>query len=126
MALELKNEEDTWTISDAELLAGGDKDTSYTVRRLTLDKHREITKKHTKPATYRKAERRDEAKIQDDLFDYVLTGWKGVIAKGAPLPCTWEYKRLIDTARRIALLDEAGMNDVAAAEGARAESFPGA
>lgn len=123
MALELKDEHDTWPITDAALMTGGDKDTSYTVRRLTLDKHREITRTHTKAATYRKGERKDEDAIQDDLFDYVLVGWQGVVAKGQPVPCDWEHKKLIDVARRIALLDVAGMNEIAAAEDAREESF---
>src|SRR5436190_21251865 len=123
MALELKDEKDTWTVTDADVIKGGDTDTAYTVRRLTLDKHREITKRHTKPATYKKGERRDEDAIQDDLFDYVLVGWKGVVVKGAPVPCDWEHKKLVDVARRIALLDIAGLNEIAAAEDARDESF---
>lgn len=124
MALELKDESATWAVSDSDLIQGGDKDTVYTIRRLTLDKHREITKKHTKGPTYRRQfETRDDAAIQDDLFDYVLVGWRGVVAKGEPLPCVWENKALLDVARRIALLDRAGMNELAAAEDARAESF---
>lgn len=123
MALELKGESDTWTVTDAEVIQGGDKETVYTIRRLTLDTHREITKKHTKPANYRRPERRDDNAIQDDLFDYVLVGWKGVVAKGEPLPCVWEHKKLLDVARRIALLDLAGMNEIAAAEDAREDSF---
>jgi hypothetical protein len=42
------------------------------------------------------------------------------------VPCEWDYKALLDVPRRIALLDEAGLNDIAAAEDARAESFRGA
>jgi hypothetical protein len=123
MALELKDESDTWEIADADLVPNGDKDTVYTVRRLTLDKHREITKKHTKPASFRKEERPNIPKIQDALFDYVLVEWKGVVVKGDPVPCVWEHKRLVDMARRIALLDEAGLNDIAKEEDARVESF---
>ena len=94
------------------------------VRRLTLDKHREITRRHTKPGNYRRPEgKRDDEAIQDDLFDYVLDGWEGVTSKGQPVKCEWEFKKLLDVPRRIALLDEAGLNDIAAAEDARAESF---
>lgn len=124
MPIELKSEEtQPWTVKDSDLIKGGDESTTYTVRRLTLDKHRKITKTHTKPATYKKPEQRDENAIQDDLFDYVLVGWSGVVADGQPVPCNWEYKRLVDVARRIALLDIAGMNEIAAAEEARGESF---
>jgi hypothetical protein len=131
MALELKDESDTWTITDADVMPdGGDKDTVYTVRRLTLDKHREITKLHTKKANYRKPERPDIPKIQDALFDYVLVDWKGVVKHGQPVPCVWEHKRLIDIGRRVALLDEAGLNEIEKAsaakeeeEGERQESF---
>lgn len=124
MALELKDDKATWEVCDADLITGGDKDTFYTIRRLTLDKHREISKTHTKPATFRRQfEKRDEEAIQDDLFDYVLVGWKGVVAGGKPVPCEWEQKKLLDIARRIALLDLAGMNEIAAQEEARGESF---
>lgn len=123
MALELRDESATFPVTDDKLITGGDKDTSYTVRRLTLDKHREIRRRHTKAANYRKPERIDEDAFQDDLFDYVLVGWSGVVANGEPVPCDWEHKRLIDVPRRIALLDLAGMNEIAAAEDARGESF---
>jgi hypothetical protein len=124
MPLELKDESATWWITDAELVPGGDKETRYKVRRLTLDKHREITKRHTKPGTYRRPEGKvDQDAIQDDLFDYVLTAWEGVNASGEAVPCEWESKRLLDVPRRVALLDAAGMNDLAAVESARNESF---
>jgi hypothetical protein len=127
MALVLKDESHTWEVCDKDLVPGGDKDTFYTVRRLTLEKHREITKRHTKPGTFRRPEgKRDEEAIQDDLFDYVLEKWRGVEKDGQPVPCEWDYKALLDVPRRIALLDEAGLNDIAAAEDARAESFRGA
>ncbi len=127
MAIVLKDESDTWEVCDKDLVPGGDPDTFYTIRRLTLDKHREITKKHTKPGTYRRPEgKRDDEAIQDDLFDYVLESWRGVVKAGGPAPCDWDHKQLLDVPRRIALLDHAGLNDIAAAEDARAESFRGA
>ena len=126
MALELKDESATWEVCDKDLVPGGDKDTFYTVRRLTLEKHREITKRHTKPGNFRRPEgkRNDEA-IQDDLFDYVLENWRGVIKDGQPAPCDWDHKSLLDVPRRIALLDEAGLNEIAAMEDARDQSFRG-
>jgi hypothetical protein len=127
MAVVLKDESDTWEVCDKDLVPGGDKDTFYTVRRLTLETHRAITKKHTKPGTYRRPEgKRDEEAIQDDLFDYVLEAWRGVQKDGKDVPCSWDFKALLDVPRRIALLDEAGLNDITAAEEARGESFRGA
>lgn len=124
MPLELKSDSATWDVKDSEVIKGGDPDTVYTVRRLTLDKHREIKRKHTKPATYRRQfDKIDEDELQDDLFDYVLVGWSGVVVNGEPVPCEWAHKKLIDVPRRIALLDIAGMNEIAAAEAARGESF---
>jgi hypothetical protein len=120
----LKDEADTWWITDADLVSGGDKETKYKVRRLTLDKHREIQKRHTKPGNYRRPEGKvDGEAIQDDLFDYALDNWEGVLKDGQPVACEWEFKRLIDVARRIAILDNAGLNDLAAAEDARSQSF---
>jgi len=126
MPLELKDETATWWITDAELVPSGDKETKYQVRRLTLDKHREITRKHTKASTFRRPQgTRNDEDIQDELFDYVLVGWEGVTAKGQAVSCEWEFKKLLDVPRRIALLDEAGLNDIAASEDARAQSFRG-
>jgi hypothetical protein len=125
MPLELKDESATWWITDAELVPGGDKDTRYRVRRLTLDKHREITKRHTKPGNFRRPEKQNVDEIQDDLFDYALDGWEGVTKNGQPVDCVWEFKALLDVSRRIALLDVAGLNEIAAAEDAREESFRG-
>lgn len=123
MPISLKNESATWWVKDSELIAGGDKDTEYEVRRLTLDKHREITKKHVRQATYRNPEKRDDEALQDELFEYVLVNWRGVEVDGKPVPCEWEYMRLLDVPRRVALLDVAGMNEIAAMEDARVTSF---
>lgn len=124
MPLELKDDSATWTISDADLVSGGDKETVYTVRRLTLEKHREIRKRHTSKPTYRRQfEQLNEEAFQDDLFDYVLVNWTGVIVKGQPAPCDAEHRALLDVPRRIALLDAAGMNEIRAQEDARDTSF---
>lgn len=123
MAIELKQAGDEIPVTDAELISGGDAETTYTLRRLTIDTWREIARKHTKPATYRKPERRDEEAFQDDLFDYVLKGWTGIVSNGQPAPCDWEHKKLLDLGRRVAMLDRAGMNEIGAQEDARAESF---
>ena len=123
MALELKGEDARITVTDADLVKAGDASVTYTLRRLTIDKWREIARRHTKPATYRKPEKRDEDEFQDDLFDYVLESWTNVVADGAALPCEWASKRLLDLGRRIAMLDIAGMNEISAREDARGESF---
>ena len=124
MALELKDESATWTITDADLIQGGDKETTYTIRRLTLEKHREIRRRHTSKPTYRRQyEHVNEEAFQDDLFDYVLVGWSGVIVNGKEAPCDSAHRALLDVPRRIQILDAAGMNEIRAQEDARDASF---
>jgi hypothetical protein len=123
MALELKDDHGTQVVTDADLLKGGDPTVTYTIRRLTIDKQREIHKRHTKPATFKRPERADLEAVQDDLFDWCLANWTNVVANGQPIECVWEHKKLLDLARRTAILEVAGMNEIAAAEDAREESF---
>jgi hypothetical protein len=61
--------------------------------------------------------------VSDDLLDYVIAGWSGIIAKGEPLPCVKVNKLLLDGPRKTAILERAGMNEIAAAPERRAESF---
>ena len=127
MPLVLKSTEDRQPVTDAELIDGGAKDVMYVIRHLTTDQHREITRQNTKKKpnkmTHQMEEHVDWAKVSDDLLDYVLTDWSGVIAEDNPLPCTLQYKLLLDAQRKTAILQFAGMNEVLAAPERRAESF---
>jgi hypothetical protein len=127
LALELKTADDEVVVSDADLVAGGDKDTSYTIRFLTIEKNRELVKQHTKKVPNRRTHQMEDdtnwEAVSDAQFDYVLKDWKGVRVKGADVPCVPQFKQLVDGTRRGALLVKAGLNEVMAAPERRAESF---
>jgi hypothetical protein len=128
MALELKNDDDITPIPDSEVVLNGDPETIYQVRHITPKKHAEIVKQNTTRMPNRRTHVPDDvidwAKVSIALLDYALVDWSGVTSKGQPLPCTLDYKLLLDGPRRSRLLELAGMNEVAAAPEVRAESFP--
>jgi hypothetical protein len=128
MALELKTDDDITTVSDADLVAGGDPETSYDIRHITPQKHREIVKQNTKKVPNRRSHAMEEVTdwvaLQDALVDYAIAKWTGIVYKGQPLPCERENKLRLDAGRRMAILDRAGMNEVQAAPERRSESFP--
>lgn len=127
MALELKTADDITTITDAELVPEGDKETSYDLRHLTTEKHREIVKANTSKVPNKRTHQRDDVvdweAVSDDLLDYAIAGWSGIVSKGEPLPCVKANKLLLDGPRKSAILERAGMNEIAAAPERRAESF---
>jgi hypothetical protein len=127
MAISLLKETTRITVLDSDLedVDNGDTGTSYTVRQIPPDVNREIAKKHTKYTPNSRTHRRDEdvdnVGFMDDLIDYALMDWSGILDDGAPAPCTRENKLLLDMPRKIALLKVAGLNRVAAE--VRAQSF---
>jgi len=127
MALELKQVGDLITVCDADLVPDGDKDTTYSIRHLTIEKNRELRRKHTKrkpnPRTHVMEDETDEYALSDEQFDYALADWKGVVAGGEAVPCTRDHKMLLDGLRRDAILRKAGLNEIAAVGEARKESF---
>ena len=127
MALELKTADEITTVTDAELVPEGDKDTTYDIRHLTTDKHREIVKRHTQKVPNKRTHQRDDVTdleaVSDALLDYAIADWKGIVSAGQPVPCTLDYKLLLDGPRKTAILERAGMNEVTAAPERRAESF---
>jgi hypothetical protein len=133
VALVLRKAEEEITVSDAELVAGGDKDTVYTLRTLTVQKNREIVAAHTTARANRRTHVMEDdidwEAVNDAQFEFVLKDWKGVTATDneghkVSVPCTPDYKQLVDGGRRAAMLARGGMNDVMAAPEVRAESFP--
>lgn len=132
MAIELNREDAEITVCDKDLsgVADGDPDVSYTIRKLTQPIHRKILKQHTSHEFVRgvgRQEKFDAQAITDDLLDYVLVGWSGVLLKGEPAPCTRDWKlNGLDVDRKRALIDKAGMNEIARVPEVRAASFPSA
>lgn len=127
MALKLLKDDDEFTVKDTDLVANGDPETSYGLRHITLDKHREFVKQRTKQVPNRRTHQFDKDidwdAVSDDVFDYVLTSWTGITDEGAAVPCEWEYKKRLDGVRRIAIMEKAGMNEIQQIREHRADSF---
>lgn len=123
--------EKTFTVTDKDLLSDGDPGTSYTLRRLTREKHRETRKAHTESTfnkrTHQKEDKIDWEAVTDALIDYVILAWTGVLYDGQPAPCDLRHKMLLDAPTCDAILERAGMNDLAAdaeeVEAVKAASF---
>jgi hypothetical protein len=112
MAISLLRENDEFTITDAELVDGGDKDTTFTIRRITPAELKVIEKKHTTKPNYRRPEKLDVEAYRNDVIDFVLRNWTGVLDRGEPVACEREYKLLLSNIRKIAIMERAGMEDV--------------
>lgn len=126
MALRLLNDDEQVTVLDSALIEGGDQDTSYTIRKLTPEKQREIVKRNTRPGNYRRTgDTINWNAVQDDQLDYVLLAWSGVKDGERDAECSRANKLMLDGVRKLALIDRAGMAEVIAAEEARDASFRG-
>jgi hypothetical protein len=125
--LTLHTADETTEVADTDLVAEGSKETAFTIRFLTIEKHRELVKQFTKPIANKRTHVMEHVTdweaVADAQFEYVLVDWRGVTLKGAPIPCTTDFKKLVDATRRSALLVKAGLNEVQAAPERRAESF---
>jgi hypothetical protein len=126
VALNLLRDETT-VVSDADLVPGGDPGTSYTIRKLTPEKSREIRKAHTTKRldrrTHQYLEDIDADALQDALLDYCLAAWEGVTDGSEPAPCVLANKLRLDWERRAAILRDAGANAIAKDGAATADSF---
>jgi hypothetical protein len=129
MALELLTDDQTFEICDTELenIQGkADPDVFYTLRPVPIALNRQTQKKHTKvtrPNGIRE-EVFDREAFLDDLLDYALVSWTGILLNGKPAECVRDLKiRGLDWPRKLALLAVAGINRAAEANEARALSF---
>lgn len=129
MALHLMREDDQFEVCDKDLpgIPDGDPEVFYTLRKLTPGKHRAILKGHTKPEFQKgvgRVDKTDGFAAMDDIVDHVIVSWRGVLIGGQPAPCTRELKLDgLDLDRKKALVDRAGMNEIAREPERRAESF---
>lgn len=136
MPIALLDEDATLTVADSDLgLPGGDEGTTYTVRVVTQQVSKRIRQKFTtrkpNPSTHRMEDVVDHEKFGEALWDYVLTGWSGVLLRGQPIAPDdmvntsagqVKAKSQLDGARKAALLERAGANEVVDADA----SFRGA
>lgn len=117
------------TVADSELdgIKQGDPETVYHLRPISVDDHRRLSKQNTKdgidPESRQVVKTIDFEALNDDLLDFCLTGWSGILLKGEPAPCSRENKLKLDGARRVALTNRAGMNQIARVGEDRAASF---
>jgi hypothetical protein len=131
LALELKRPGTFFTITDADLVPGGDKETVYTVRYYTTedaDRIREAcTPKKFDSATGRIVDNVPDVnehnkKLALAILDFVLKDWTGVFDGDQPMPCTIENKTLLPGTRRLRLLQLAQENVEVKAQ-SKAETF---
>jgi hypothetical protein len=94
MALRLQGSaEDTFEVQDTDIIANGDPDVSYTIRRLSVPKLREIYERLRRKANVKRNGEVDALELSDEEVDYALVDWKGIVdAKGAPLACDRQNK----------------------------------
>lgn len=127
--LQLMRAEDRITVRDDELagVVNGDKDTSYVLKPLTREVYRQTIRARTKKVpnarTHQMEDRPDWAAIAEDLLDYTVESWQGVLVAGEPAPCDRERKLMLDPTRAASLLDAAGLSQVQAAVEDRTASF---
>jgi hypothetical protein len=127
--LELLTEDDRITVLDTDLdgVTDPDSEAAYVLRPLTPEQSRKLRKQHTtfviNKRTHTKDPQVNDDAFADDLIDYVLVDWSGMVSKGQPLPCERAYKLRLDFVRKAALLGLAGGNRTERAQERRAESF---
>ncbi len=129
MPVQLLDPDKQITVKDSELedVSDGDPETTYTVRQIPPEVNRDITKRSTSHPPNRRTGSRetvvDHFAVFDDLLDYALIAWSGILDRGEPAPCERAYKMRLDVARKAALLSRAGVNEVVALQ--KAHSFRG-
>ena len=129
MPLQLFDPDERRDVVDADLpgVVDGDRETVYVIRPIGVDDHRAIVKRNTKQvidrASHQKVPMTDYGAVNDDVLDFILVEWRGVLFRGEPVPCERVHKVKLDPVRRQALADVAGMNQIARAPEVRAESF---
>lgn len=127
--LQLIDADDRIVVKDSDLpgITDGDPDTTYTLRPISVDDYRTMRKAHTRKVVNKRTHQNDEEidyeALNDAAFAFALVGWSGILFRGEPVPCIDDRKKLLDGARRKAIVDLAGMNQIARAPEVRAESF---
>jgi hypothetical protein len=129
MARQLHTEDATFWVAETDLpeIPEPDEAVSYQLRELTTSKWREIRKLNTtmKPNKQTRTMEpvlNDEG-FSDDLVDYVIIGWKGIVDRGAEAPCTRETKQRLDGPIKSALVGRAGLTQIVREPEIKAESF---
>ncbi len=139
MPIQLLDDAAEIDVKDSDLgVPDGDEETTYTLRVLSPQVYRKLTKDCTKavPTGGRGMEKQlNVEKFSDAIWDYVLSGWNrgAVLWRGQPVDADAlvtlndgaqvKAKFLLDGPRKTALLDKAGMNSVVASAEHKEQSF---
>ena|SRR3990167_9455954 len=130
MSLHLMDADDQITVRDDQLgIPDGDNGTVYTLRPITREVYKQTIKRHTTRVpnrrTHNSEDQTDWTLVTEDLIDYALTAWTGVLFHGAEAACDRDMKLRLDPTRTAALLNQAGMSQVSGMgdEVAREASF---
>jgi hypothetical protein len=121
--------DDSFEVCETDLqgIPNADPAVFYTVRAISVQKHREIQRKHTTqkpdPRTRQMVSVTDLDAVADDVTDFILTGWRGIELHGQPAECSRENKLKLDAFVRVALEQLAGTNRTDAAQAAKESSF---
>ncbi len=129
MSRSLHDESQTFEVKESDIpeVVNADPDVAYTVRPLTTAKFRELQKRNTQQVV-NKASRSMEAevngeKLADDLIDWVIADWSGIVDKGQPAECSRANKLRLDGQVKAGLIGVAGLNRIEAAPEVRTDSF---
>jgi len=138
MGITLFRPNDRVDVRDSDLclydtgLLDGDSETVYTVRVVAPDEFRRLRQPYVRFVVNRQTHQREEqitdadaAKLADDLIDAILVEWRGVQVAGEDVPCTREYKVLLDPQRKAALIKVANTSRIEKTAAEDAESFRG-
>ena len=129
MPRQLHDESSTFDVKETDIpeVQNADHEVVYTCRPLTTAKFRELQKKNTKPvankATRSMVEEINGEGLADDLIDWVLVSWVGILVKGQPAECSRAHKLLLDGQVKQGLIGVAGLNRIEAAPAVRDDSF---
>lgn len=129
MPRSLHDEASTFEVKETELpdVTVADEETIYVCRPLSTAKFRELQKKNTKlvpnKATRGMEDQINGEKLADDLIDWVIADWRGIVDKGRPAECSRENKVRLDGQVKTALIGYAGLNRIEEAPAQRDASF---
>lgn len=116
--IQLMREDDQFDVRDTDLgVPNGDAETVYTLRPLTRDTVKEILGRHQRQQANPRTQQMEtvfvtggQEKSNEDMLDYVLVDWTGILCGGVPVPCEREHKLKLDALRMFALIDQAGLS----------------
>lgn len=125
------HDDSTFVIKESDIpeVVNPDPDVTYTCRQLSTVKFRELQKRNTRlvpnKATRGMEPDVDGEKFADDLIDWVIADWSGILSAGQPAECSRENKVRLDGQVKGGLIGVAGLNRIQEAPQQRAESFRG-